>query len=344
MGRGATKSERLREMERLYLQRAYSDMEMAARLGVTRSTVHRYRTELEQTMPFMEEGTGSWRLDRGRYISNMRVNLPEALSLYLSARRTLQQTCFAQTHVANALGKLALVLRQPMTSRLMQAAEEISSQRIDPTQAAIFETIATAWIESRQVRITYRSLWQESERVHRFSPYLLEPYTWTDGIYLIGHSELVNQVLTLRMDRIVHVQLLGPFTLPSDFDEEKLLRHAWGIWFGEGKPQMVRLKFEAGATVRRLKESMWHPLEKLTDLPDGSCIWEAPIADWQEMLPWIRGWGVRLEVLEPSALRMEMVEESRAFAKLYGWRVRRPLMMTVPSPDESFGEFFRGDK
>jgi predicted DNA-binding transcriptional regulator YafY len=155
MGRGLTKAERLREMERLYFQHAYTDVEMAKRLGVARTTVFRYRTELERQLPFVEEGQERWRLDRQRYLSSIRVNMAEALTLYLSARRTSQQTRFAQTHVANALGKLALTLLQPMTARLVHAAEKILTQRHDPVRSAGFETIATAWIESRQVCITW---------------------------------------------------------------------------------------------------------------------------------------------------------------------------------------------
>src|SRR5690606_24337201 len=117
MQRSMTKAERLREMERLYFQRAYSDIQMAERLGVNRSTVFRDRQELELEIPFIQDEEGRWQIDRRRYLSNIRVNLPEALSLYLAARRTSQQTRFAQTHVASALEKLALALRQPMTAR-----------------------------------------------------------------------------------------------------------------------------------------------------------------------------------------------------------------------------------
>lgn len=343
MGRALSKSERLREMERLYFQNAYTDVEMAARLGVTRSTVFRYRTELEQELPFVEDGPGRWKLDRRCYLSSIRVNMAEALTLYLAARRASQQTHIAQTHVANALGKLALTLLQPLTARLVKASEEILMPGENPARALIFETVATAWIESRQVRVTYNALRAGGASVHRFSPYLVEPSPWNDGVYLIGHSDLSNQVLTLKLDRIVDAELLGSFTLPTDFDEEKLLRYAWGIWGSEGDPQVVRLQFAPGLSVRRLKESVWHPLQQVTDLADGGCLWEAPIADWREMLPWVRSWGPSVAVLAPPALRLEMVGESRALAERYGWQTRRRPAMVAPSHDESFGGFLSGE-
>ncbi len=40
-GRGYSRAERLTEMKRLYVQRAFSDAEMAERLRVDRTTVYR---------------------------------------------------------------------------------------------------------------------------------------------------------------------------------------------------------------------------------------------------------------------------------------------------------------
>jgi len=39
------------------------------------------------------------------------------------------------------------------------------------------------------------------------------------------------------------------------------------------------------------------------------------------MLPWIRGWGADVEVLEPEELREQMMGETRRMAQMYGWYV-----------------------
>ncbi len=55
---------------------------------------------------------------------------------------------------------------------------------------------------------------------------------------------------------------------------------------------------------QRVKETRWHRSEKSPEeLSDGSVIWRAWVAEPQEMLPWIRGWGADVEVLEPKELR-----------------------------------------
>ena len=105
MKKGMARAERLREMERLYLQHpgGFTDMEMAQRLGVDRTTVYRDRRELESVIPFVEVEPGRWHVDRTRYLSSIRVNLNEALVLYLAALRTSRHTRTSQPYVASAL-------------------------------------------------------------------------------------------------------------------------------------------------------------------------------------------------------------------------------------------------
>jgi len=69
-------------------------------------------------------------------------------------------------------------------------------------------------------------------------------------------------------------------------------------------------------------------------IDDGEYIfWKARIAEPREMLPWIRGWGADVEVMEPQPLRDEMIGEARALARLYG----------VDNPDtDMFDDIFGG--
>lgn len=317
MGHGKTKAERLREMERLYFQRAYTDIELANRLGVDRTTIFRDRTALEADLPMVQDQDGRYRVDRTRYISNIHVNLAEALGLYLAARRMSQQTRFAQKPVASGLEKLSLALRQPMTERLVKAADRILTQKANPQQSQIFETVARAWIEGLTLRLTYKPLGKSGTTRHLFRPYLLEPSPWSDGIYLIGQNDVADRVITLKLDRIERASLSGPFTVPEDFDEELLLQHAWGIWGSDKEPENVILRFTGERAIRRLKESIWHPLETVSDEADGGCIWSAPIADWREMQAWIRGWGADVVVLEPDQLREMMRRTTIRLSKQY---------------------------
>lgn len=318
MSRGMSRADRLREMERLYLLHAFSDIEMAERLGVDRATVWKDRTALEGECPFTQPEPGRWRIDRTKYLSNLRLNLQESLSLYLAARRASRQTRSAPQHAARALEKLAVTLHQPMTERLVKAAAALFTQAAQTERTAVLETITCAWVEGIKVRITYRALRAHKPLSHVVSPYLIEPSLWSDGAYVIGYSDVTNEVTPFKIERVEHAALTTePFVIPEAFDEQALLKFAWGIWYGEGEPVTVKLRFAPGEAARRVQESIWHPTQQIEPCDDGGCVWLAEVAEWHEMVPWVRGWGADVEVLEPRELRSEIVESAHRAAQLY---------------------------
>jgi CRISPR-associated endonuclease/helicase Cas3 len=70
-----------------------------------------------------------------------------------------------------------------------------------------------------------------------------------------------------------------------------------------------------------VKETRWHRSERVTEEADGSLTWTGRIAEPVEMLPWIKGWGAEVEVLEPASLQATLREETARAARVYGWRV-----------------------
>lgn len=323
MSRGLTRAERLQEMERLYLQRAYSDSDLADRLSspehrVDRTTVYRDRLALEGRLPIEADEQGRYRINKMKYLPQIHVNLAEALSLYLAARRASQQTRTAQKATASALEKLALTLKQPMTQRLVRVADNILRQKAAPERDKVFETVASGWVQGLRVRVTYLGLHASQPYEDVISPYLIEPSPWSDSVYVIGPSDRLGKVVPYKLDRVQRAGLSSEtFSLPADFDEQELLRHAWGIWRGAGEPVTVRLRFAPGEAARRAAETVWHPLEDARHTADGGYLWEAPIAEWREMLPWVRQWGARVEVLAPTPMRSELQREAQRLALLY---------------------------
>ena len=183
----------------------------------------------------------------------------------------------------------------------------------------MLETIAQGWASGLKVRIAHQGLRSREPLTYTVSPYLIEPALWGDGTYLIGFSDRHNAVATFKVERIEHAALTDePFSVPENFDERALLEHTWGIWYGEGEPATVRLRFAPGQVTRRVKESIWHPSQEIVDDQDGGCSWTAHVAEWRELVPWVRGWGADVEVLEPEGLRAELVREARRLSGLYG--------------------------
>ena len=317
---GMNRADRLTELKRLYIQRAYSDKELAEKLGTRRETIFRDRKDLEdEGYIFIQDISGRWKIDRNSLISEIKVNLHEALTLYLAARKASRQTRFHHPHAASAVEKLAVTLRQPMTKRLLKSADRVLKQEKDPERIKIIETIAQAWVEQRKVRIEYQPLGSDGFTRHTISPYLIEPSIWSDSIYAIALSDYNDKIMPFKMDRINTAFLSGEeFDIPETFDDEELLKHAWGIWYADKKSVTVRLRFVPDPKViQRLKESKWHPLEKVIDTEDGGCIWSADVAEWREMLPWVRGWGADVEVLEPEGLKNNLKLEVQRLTQLY---------------------------
>ncbi|MCQ3947466.1 MAG: CRISPR-associated helicase/endonuclease Cas3 [Anaerolineae bacterium] len=191
-------------------------------------------------------------------------------------------------------------------------------QEKNPEKVKIIETITQAWVEQRKARIEYQALGREGLTRHTISPYIIEPSVWSDSVYVIARSDFNDQIFTFKMDRILSAALSGEtFEIPESFNDEQLLKHAWGIWAADREPVTVKLRFNTSAA-RRVRESIWHPLEKVEDTEDGGCLWSVDIAEWREMLPWIRGWGADCEALEPEGLREALEQEAKKLAKVYG--------------------------
>jgi CRISPR-associated endonuclease/helicase Cas3 len=204
-----------------------------------------------------------------------------------------------------------------MTERLLKSAERLMGQEKNTEKIKIIETITQAWVEQRKVRIEYQALGNEGLTRHTINPYIIEPSIWSDSVYVIAQSDFNDRVFAFKMDRILSAFLSGEtYEIPASFNDEQLLKHAWGIWYGDKDPITVKLRFSPAVT-RRVKESIWHPLAKVDDTEDGGCLWSVEIAEWREMLPWIRGWGADCEVLEPEGLRKEIIQYVRDLASQY---------------------------
>jgi len=181
--KGLRRSQLLHEAERLYTDRAWSDIELAQRLGVDRTTIYKARRFMEEELGlfFLEESRGRYRLDPQHRLANIRLNPAEALALYLGGRRLQQQTRTGQMPVATALEKLAHALRRPMMEELTRAAQVVLDQGQDSGQSEIMEKLVEGWTTGRKIRIWYRAL-HGDQRQFVVSPYQLEPAVWGDGV------------------------------------------------------------------------------------------------------------------------------------------------------------------
>ena len=85
----------------------------------------------------------------------------------------------------------------------------------------------------------------------------------------------------------------------------------------KGKSETITVLRFHPRVAGRVQESRWLRSQQVEVQPDGYLLWRAKVAEWQEMLPWIRGWGADVEVVAPVALRAELEREVRRLMQLY---------------------------
>jgi len=321
MKRAETKSNRLLQIEALLLAHpeGLTQAQIANRLGVHRSTVLRNLADIQAPI---FESNGRYFIDREAYLVNLRLTLHEAFSMHLAGRLMATRIDRENPHAAAALRKLGLALEilAPQISRFIRGSADLfdnNTKRQDPHYLQVLEQLTLAWAEQRKVRLWYRGAENGPVKTYLFCPYFIEISAVGQTIYAIGRIEPANESRTFRIERIERLELLGEvYSIPDGFDPDELFSSAWGIWFTNQEPVDVVLQFSQ-RVARRVGETRWHRSEQVVEQADGSLLWHAQIAEPQEMMPWIRGWGADVMVIAPQKLRETMRQEAERLYMLY---------------------------
>jgi predicted DNA-binding transcriptional regulator YafY len=317
---------RLIQLERLLLddpQRKWRTSEVARKLNVSVDTAFDdlQGLSLSGLVPLVSEGSTAnftWQVSPDARVSlpPLRLDYAQGAALYAAARLLSQQQDERNDTVRSALGALISVLPTPLRPQLEAVVTDLARPPVAGNVTDIFQTLSQAWLSRRVVTVDYDPP-RRRRYTCRFAPYLLEPSGIGHTLYFIGHSDPPSELRTYKLERIRHAALTEEtFIIPDDFDGIALLRRAWGVMYGDGDLETVKLRFSQFVS-KRVRETRWHPSEKLTDTAEG-LVWEAQIGDITEIRPWIRGWGADCEVLEPAGLRDEMIAEARRLARRYG--------------------------
>jgi len=332
MKRAESKRERLSQIEALLWAHpeGLTRSEIARRLHFNRSTMTKYLNADDLSPSIYEDDLddNKLKLDRSADLTKVTFNLHEIMAIHLATRLLATRTDKQNPHAALALRKLGRALERldhNVSQHLLRSADVMDAEAAfrDPVYLDVLEKLTEGWSAGRKVKVSHR---MPDGRVFDYllAPYLIEPYAVGQTAHVIGLREPPGKLRTLKIERIRAAEITHePYTIPEEFDPTGLLRDAWGIWYTDAEPVEVLLRFHP-RVAPRVKETHWHSSQKTEDQPDGSLLWRAQVAEPQEMLPWIRGWGADVEVIEPEGLRQALRREAQRLADTYGVMVMPP--------------------
>jgi len=292
--------------------RGLTPAELARRTGVAVRTTYRDIRALEaMNVPVYDDG-GRILIDPNYFMAPVKFTLGEAMALLIGARLWSRYTDEADQDAADAFSKLAAVLPVPVAEYVQATVAQMLKRPANPSHTRTVQTLALAWAGRRVARIWYRAADTDSPP-RLIEPYFLEPSQIGHSLYVVARDRGIGEMRTFKVERIFRAELTADtYQIPPDFDINAYLSKAWGI-FHSGQPVEVRLRFFSPAAAR-VKESTWHPSQRLQVQPDGSLEMRVTVAGTIEITSWILGWGETVEVLDPPDLRARIAEIGRAMA------------------------------
>jgi predicted DNA-binding transcriptional regulator YafY len=275
--------------------------EIARRTGVNPRTTYRDVRALEAMNVPIYEDRGRILIDPNYFIAPVKFTLREAMALLMGVRLMHRHANEADPDVADAFTKLAAVMPAPVAEYVHATVRQMAERPANPVYSRILQTIALSWAGQKAVRIWYPSADHEVKpRV--IEPYFLEPSLIGHSSYVVARDRGLGEMRTFKLERITRAeQSSETYQIPGDFDINRYLAGAWGI-FHSGEPVEVRLRFFPPAAAR-VKESIWHPSQQLSEDRKGVVTMTVTVAGTVEITPWILGWGDAVEVLAPRDLR-----------------------------------------
>ncbi len=314
------RTERLATIEKM-LFRAASGLrvvEIAEACGVDRRTVYRDLALLTEIGVPVYQKDGRYFLNHEYYVATVRLNVNELVALYVASRGMSYVWEQQNPHIISALKKLSRNLPDSLAQHVRFMIDTLRSNPVDRAFVFMLETLTRAWAEQRKVKLWYRGPNSSSVSIREFAVYFIEPAS-SGSLYAVGYDFQMQRVGALRLQWIKRAQIMPhEYEIPSHFDRQHYLAGAWGLMRSSlsGKAVQVVLSFAPDAVPlvqERLRQTVH--AQRITD--DAHCIITMQVADWQDMLPWVRSWGTKVEVLEPKALRDYIAAEALKLAAVY---------------------------
>jgi len=184
----------------------------------------------------------------------------------------------------------------------------------------LFNRLAEAVLESREITFEYRKLKSTSTEKRRLQPYHLAEID--GGWYVIGFDLERDAKRTFAVQRMKAVHVTQKkFIRPRDFKLEDHFAGSFGVWAGDatgGKTYEVKIQFN-GFAARVVSERRWHPSQEIEKLEgqDDAIILTMHLTALEDVARWVLGFGAQAEAIAPPEFRKMVSEQLQQAAQVY---------------------------
>jgi predicted DNA-binding transcriptional regulator YafY len=306
-------TERLIRILFLLAERPHSQRELAQLFDVDSVTIRRNLNELSRHYFILDEMEGREKIYRfGDNYEFRPPNLtPGELATLLLAQQAIDATGLTAFGTPfghygyTLLDKVRAALPRALRNKLDTLAHIFGSATIPAKDYSKFteqiDRLTNAAMNSRRVRMRYRTLHSGQTKERLFEPYTV--YFDPDGATLkvIGYDHERQAIIPFSVDHIEWLQETGEvFARPADFTlQEFLTKYCFnGI---HGEPLRVQLRAYR-TTARVFAERQFHPSQKIIEQTADSITIEMTVARGRGLERFILSWLPDVEVLAPAEL------------------------------------------
>jgi predicted DNA-binding transcriptional regulator YafY len=247
----------------------------------------------------------------------------EALAIHIALRLLYHHTKNPPRSYLNALEKIT----PQMPPELRHIAQmSLPTPNMRDEKLSYFEKIANCWTARQTIAFDYLAFSSTSQKIHRneLEIYFVEISRSNFEIYVIGRR--VNfepfEVRTFKLSQMRAVTSLKThYEIPEDFDPQRFLSNAWGVIGDSTASMLVRLKFDPSVS-RYVRDGRFPGMQSMLEDEDGGMLvtikaGKNNFGEPQELMPFIRGWGSLVQILEPLELRQKWLAEARTLLERY---------------------------
>jgi predicted DNA-binding transcriptional regulator YafY len=292
--------------------------EMARKCLISKRTAYRdlKALEAELNVPIWEKGSKRG-ISEGYFLPPIAFTEAEAVNIFLAVRKMQYFSPVCNSSVASTFMKLNAIVPQFLKRQIQNTIDHLEKHPRDEKKISNFDKLVQAWLSGHIVTIQYQELYGEKPLNYTVAPYYIEPSARNRANYVIGYCREREAIGTFIIDRILgEVKIEAEtFEIPEGFNIDRYLGSAWGA-FADQNVEVIKLRFSKriGQAVR---ETSFHPSQVTEMQRDGSLLMTLKVNNTGDFHAWIMSWGKNVEVLEPEALRDEMIDVVRSLADTY---------------------------